>query len=73
MIYFRTVNPIAQAWLLNGSASSGIWPVLGSTLITSPVNRGITQTQSVIKSTAYVQKYMHTCAQVGGSPLFLVS
>merc|ERR1719262_1549867 len=73
MIYFSTVNPIAQAWLLNGSASSGIWPVFGSTPITSPVNNGITQTQSVIRSTAYVQKYMHTCIHSGGLPLFLVN
>merc|ERR1719262_1277526 len=73
MIYFRTVKAIAQAWLLNGSESSGICPVLGSTPSTSPVKRGITQTQSVIKSTAYVQKYMHTCAHSGGSPRFLVS
>merc|ERR1719316_1154218 len=73
MIYFSTVNAIAQAWLLNGSQSSGIWPVFGSTPIVSPVKRGITHTTRVIKSTAYVQKYMHTCAQVGGSPLFFVS
>merc|ERR1719335_1338274 len=73
MIYFRAVNAIAQAWLLNGSASSGICPVLGSTPIVSPVKRGITQTTSVIKRTAYVQKYMHTWAHAGGSPLFLVS
>merc|ERR1719262_136910 len=73
MIYFSTVKPIAQAWFLNGSASSGIWPVLGSTPMTSPVNNGITQTQSVIKSTAYVQKYMQTCAHRGGLPVFLVS
>merc|ERR1719191_2657282 len=73
MIYFSAVKAIAQAWLLNGSESSGIWPVFGSTPITSPVKRGITQTQRVIKSTAYVQKYMHTCAHSGGSPLFLVS
>merc|ERR1719389_1136735 len=73
MMYFSTVNPIAQAWLLKGSVSSGICPVFGSTPNTSPVKRGITHTQSVIKSTAYVQKYMHTCAHAGGSPLFLVS
>merc|ERR1719161_713684 len=73
MMYFSTVNPIAAIRLLNGSVSSGIWPVLGSTPNTSPVKRGITQTQRVIKRTAYVQKYMHTCAQFGGSPLFLVS
>merc|ERR1719240_466356 len=54
MIYFSAVNPIAQAWFLNGSVSSGIWPVLGSTPKTSPVNRGITHTQSVIKRTAHV-------------------
>merc|ERR1719235_1955147 len=73
MMYFSTVKPIAQAWLLNGSVSSGIWPVLGSTPNTSPVKSGITHTQRVIKRTAYVQKYMHTCAHAGGSPLFLVS
>merc|ERR1719375_2068146 len=73
MIYFSTVNAIAQACILNGSESSGIWPVFGSTPITSPVKRGITQTTSVMRSTAYVQKYMHTCAQLGGSPRFLVS
>merc|ERR1719428_1960153 len=73
MMYFRTVNAMAHAWLLNGSESSGIWPVFGSTPSTSPVKRGITQTQSVIKSTAYVQKYMHTCAHSAGSPRFLVS
>merc|ERR1719272_2134114 len=73
MIYFSTVKAIAQMLFLNGSASSGIWPVLGSTPITSPVNKGITHTQRVIKSTAYVQKYMHTCAQSAGSPRFLVS
>merc|ERR1719379_1925064 len=73
MMYFSTVKPIAQAWFLNGSASSGIWPVFGSTPITSPVKRGITHTQSVMRSTAYVQKYMHPCAHVGGSPRFLVS
>merc|ERR1719265_375880 len=71
MMYFSTVNPMAQALFLNGSVSSGIWPVFGSTPKTSPLKRGITQTQRVIKSTAYVQKYIHTCAQVGGSPLFL--
>merc|ERR1719327_1289015 len=73
MMYFSTVNPIAQACDLNGSESSGIWPVLGSTPNTSPVKRGITHTQRVINRTAYVQKYMHTCAHAGGSPLFLVS
>merc|ERR1719335_2174456 len=73
MIYFRTVNAIAQACILNGSESSGIWPVFGSTPITSPVKSGITHTQRVIRRTAYVQKYMHTCAHAGGSPLFLVS
>merc|ERR1719428_2656546 len=73
MIYFSTVNAMAQAWLLNGSASSGIWPVLGSTPITSPVKRGMTQTQSVMRRTAYVQKYMHTWHHGAGSPLFLVS
>merc|ERR1719238_2495746 len=73
MMYFNTVKPTAQALFWNGSVSSGIWPVFGSTPKTSPVKRGITQTQSVIKSTAYVQKYMHTFAQSGGSPLFLVS
>merc|ERR1719487_1965072 len=31
MMYFSTVKAIAQAWLLNGSASSGICPGLGST------------------------------------------
>merc|ERR1719321_484139 len=73
MMYFRTVNPIAQALFLNGSVSSGICPVFGSTPNTSPVKRGITHTQRVIKRTAYVQKYMHTWAHAGGSPLFLVS
>merc|ERR1719453_2674670 len=73
MIYLSAVNPIAHACILNGSASSGICPVFGSTPITSPVKSGVTQTHSVIKRTAYVQKYMHTCAHVGGSPLFLVS
>merc|ERR1719159_2209443 len=73
MMNFSTVKAIAQAWLLNGSASSGIWPVLGSTPITSPVNSGMTQTQSVMRRTAYVQKNMQTFAQSGGSPLFLVS
>merc|ERR1719454_2775282 len=73
MMYFSTVNPIAAACILNGSVSSGICPVLGSTPNTSPVKSGITHTQRVIKSTAYVQKYMHTCAQPGGSPLFFVS
>merc|ERR1719161_3264640 len=73
MRYFSTVNAIAQACILNGSVSSGIWPVFGSTPNTSPVNNGITHTHSVIRRTAYVQKYMHTCAHAGGSPLFLVS
>merc|ERR1719335_1205591 len=73
MMYFKAVKQMAQIWFLKGSVSCGIWPVLGSTPIVSPVNNGITQTQSVIKSTAYVQKYMHTCAHDGGSPLFLVS
>merc|ERR1719379_2847239 len=73
MMYFRTVNPIAQALFLNGSVSSGICPVFGSTPNTSPVKSGITHTQRVINRTAYVQKYMHTWAHAGGSPLFLVS
>merc|ERR1719379_3323021 len=73
MRYFSTVNPIAQAWFLKGSVSSGIVPVLGSTPNTSPVKRGITHTIRVSIRTAYVQKYMHTCAHFGGSPLFLVN
>merc|ERR1719428_2559940 len=68
MIYFSTVKAIAHAWLLNGSVSCGICPVFVSTPNTSPVNKGITHTQRVIKSTAYVQKYMQTCAHCGGSP-----
>merc|ERR1719486_352242 len=73
MMYLSTVNVIAKAWLLKGCVSSGIWPVFGSTPKTSPVKRGIMQTQSVIRRTAYVQKNMHTFAQSGGSPLFLVA
>merc|ERR1719487_2565593 len=42
MMYFSTVKAIAQACILNGSVSSGIWPVLGSTPKTSPVKRRIT-------------------------------
>merc|ERR1719262_244786 len=64
MMYFSAVKQIAQIWFLNGSVSSGICPVLGSTPIVSPVKRGITHTISVIKRTAYVQKYMHTWAHV---------
>merc|ERR1719160_2152489 len=33
----------------------------------------MTQTQSVIMSTEYVQKYMHTCTHSGGLPLPLVN
>merc|ERR1719191_1851575 len=73
MRYFRTVNAMAQAWLLKGCVSCGISPVLGSTPIVSPVNSGITQTISVISRIAYVQKYMQICAHSGGFPLFLVS
>merc|ERR1719324_256324 len=61
MMYLSTVNVIAKAWLLKGCVSSGIWPVFGSTPKTSPVKRGIMQTQSVIRRTAYVQKNMHLC------------
>merc|ERR1719265_20373 len=60
MMYFKTVKAMAAACILNGSVSSGICPVFGSTPKTSPVKRGITQTQRVIKRTAYVQKYMQT-------------
>merc|ERR1719191_1854292 len=35
--------------------------------------KAIAHTTSVIKRTAYVQKYMHTWAHSGGSPLFLVN
>merc|ERR1719321_409997 len=73
MRYFKAVNAIAQAWLLNGCVSAGMSPVFGSTPIVSPVKRGITQTISVISRIAYVQKYMQICAHSGGLPLFFVS
>merc|ERR1719191_1220912 len=73
MRYLSTVNAMAQIWFLKGSTPSGISPVLGSTEIVSPVNKGMTVTTRVIKRTAYVQKYMHTWAHSGGSPLFFVS
>merc|ERR1719161_2292971 len=73
MRYFRTVNAMAQAWLLNGCVSDGMSPVLGSTPMVSPVKSGITQTISVINRRAYVQKYMHTCIHSGGWPWPLVN
>merc|ERR1719235_1889224 len=73
MRYFRTVNAMAQAWLWKGCVSDGISPVLGSTPIVSPVNKGMTQTMRVINKIAYVQKYMQICAHTGGLPLFLVN
>merc|ERR1719272_887294 len=73
MRYFNTVKAIAQAWLLKGCVSVGMSPVLGSTPMVSPVKSGMTQTMSVISSTAYVQKYMHTWTHSGGLPLPLVN
>merc|ERR1719272_897804 len=73
MMYFKTVNAMAQAWLWKGWVSAGMSPVLGSTPMVSPVKRGITHTTSVINNIAYVQKYMQIWHHSGGLPLFLVS
>merc|ERR1719213_207755 len=45
MRYFRAVNAIAQAWLLNGCTSWGISPVFGSTPMVSPVKSGMMHDQ----------------------------
>merc|ERR1719333_329856 len=71
--YFRIVNPTARGQKGKGSVSCGMSPVLGSTAMTLPVKSGMTQTQRVIISTAYVAQYIATWTYSGGLPLPCVS